>query len=156
MLRLAVQQALAHRIVAPPLVHAAHLISSLGPTGGLHPPLRILGNRSRGLTPTIVHSHVSYHQNQESRSRYLTMSTLHAPRRIRECVALPRQHQIGNAFDSISHRAANEKSRSAPRPNVRNQIWYRPLEDGTIRAGFSAWAAKLATIPNKRRGGISG
>ena len=24
-----------------------------------------------------------------------------------------------------------------------NQIWYEPLGDGTVRAGFTAWAAKL-------------
>ena len=27
--------------------------------------------------------------------------------------------------------------------DIANQIWYEPLENGTIRAGFTAWAAKL-------------
>jgi len=27
--------------------------------------------------------------------------------------------------------------------DVENQIWYEPLEDGTIRAGFTPWAAAL-------------
>jgi glycine cleavage system H protein len=27
--------------------------------------------------------------------------------------------------------------------DMENQIWYAPLGDGTVRAGFTAWAAKL-------------
>jgi len=27
--------------------------------------------------------------------------------------------------------------------DVENQIWYEPLEEGTIRAGFTTWAANL-------------
>ena len=27
--------------------------------------------------------------------------------------------------------------------DIENQIWYEPLADGTIRAGFTAWAANL-------------
>ena len=27
--------------------------------------------------------------------------------------------------------------------DIENQIWYAPLPDGTIRAGFTAWAARL-------------
>ena len=27
--------------------------------------------------------------------------------------------------------------------DIENQIWYEPLGDGTIRAGFTSWAAKL-------------
>lgn len=27
--------------------------------------------------------------------------------------------------------------------DVDNQIWYEPLEDGTLRAGFTTWAANL-------------
>jgi len=27
--------------------------------------------------------------------------------------------------------------------DIENQIWYEPLDDGTIRAGFTSWAAKL-------------
>ncbi len=27
--------------------------------------------------------------------------------------------------------------------DVENQIWYMPLPDGTLRAGFTAWAVKL-------------
>lgn len=27
--------------------------------------------------------------------------------------------------------------------DVENQIWYRPLPDGTVRAGFTTWAVKL-------------
>src|SRR5215468_7363021 len=27
--------------------------------------------------------------------------------------------------------------------DVENQIWYAPLGDGTVRAGFTAWAANL-------------
>jgi glycine cleavage system H protein len=27
--------------------------------------------------------------------------------------------------------------------DVENQIWYEPLMDGTVRAGFTAWAANL-------------
>lgn len=27
--------------------------------------------------------------------------------------------------------------------DVENQIWYAPLEDGTVRAGFTSWAANL-------------
>jgi glycine cleavage system H protein len=27
--------------------------------------------------------------------------------------------------------------------DIENQIWYEPLDDGTVRAGFTAWAAKL-------------
>lgn len=27
--------------------------------------------------------------------------------------------------------------------DIENQIWYEPLEDGTIRAGFTGWATKL-------------
>ncbi len=27
--------------------------------------------------------------------------------------------------------------------DIENQIWYEPLEDGTIRAGFTTWATKL-------------
>jgi len=27
--------------------------------------------------------------------------------------------------------------------DMENQIWYAPLEDGTVRAGFTAWAANL-------------
>ena len=27
--------------------------------------------------------------------------------------------------------------------DLENQIWYEPLGDGTIRAGFTSWAAKL-------------
>lgn len=27
--------------------------------------------------------------------------------------------------------------------DIENQIWYEPLGDGTIRAGFTRWAAKL-------------
>jgi glycine cleavage system H protein len=27
--------------------------------------------------------------------------------------------------------------------DVENQIWYEPLGDGTVRAGFTAWAANL-------------
>ena len=27
--------------------------------------------------------------------------------------------------------------------DIDNQIWYAPLEDGTVRAGFTAWATKL-------------
>jgi glycine cleavage system H protein len=27
--------------------------------------------------------------------------------------------------------------------DIENQIWYEPLDDGTIRAGFTTWAANL-------------
>jgi glycine cleavage system H protein len=27
--------------------------------------------------------------------------------------------------------------------DVENQLWYEPLADGTVRAGFTSWAAKL-------------
>jgi len=27
--------------------------------------------------------------------------------------------------------------------DIENQIWYEPLGDGTIRAGFTSWAAKM-------------
>jgi len=27
--------------------------------------------------------------------------------------------------------------------DIENQIWYEPLGDGTVRAGFTSWAAKL-------------
>ena len=27
--------------------------------------------------------------------------------------------------------------------DIENQIWYEPLPDGTVRAGFTAWAANL-------------
>lgn len=27
--------------------------------------------------------------------------------------------------------------------DIENQIWYAPLEDGTLRAGFTSWAAAL-------------
>jgi hypothetical protein len=27
--------------------------------------------------------------------------------------------------------------------DIENQIWYEPLDDGTIRVGFTKWAAKL-------------
>ncbi len=27
--------------------------------------------------------------------------------------------------------------------DIENQIWYQPLDDGTIRAGFTRWAANL-------------
>ena len=27
--------------------------------------------------------------------------------------------------------------------DIENQIWYQPLADGTVRAGFTSWAAKL-------------
>jgi len=27
--------------------------------------------------------------------------------------------------------------------DIENQIWYAPLPDGTVRAGFTAWSAKL-------------
>jgi glycine cleavage system H protein len=27
--------------------------------------------------------------------------------------------------------------------DIENQIWYAPLDDGTVRTGFTAWSAKL-------------
>src|SRR5437763_16273889 len=27
--------------------------------------------------------------------------------------------------------------------DIENQIWYAPLDDGTVRAGFTAWSARL-------------
>ena len=27
--------------------------------------------------------------------------------------------------------------------DIENQIWYEPLDDGTVRAGFTRWAANL-------------
>ena len=27
--------------------------------------------------------------------------------------------------------------------DIENQIWYAPLDDGSVRAGFTSWAAKL-------------
>jgi glycine cleavage system H protein len=27
--------------------------------------------------------------------------------------------------------------------DIENQIWYQPLDDGTVRAGFTTWAANL-------------
>jgi glycine cleavage system H protein len=27
--------------------------------------------------------------------------------------------------------------------DIENQIWYAPLDDGTVRAGFTGWSAKL-------------
>ena len=35
--------------------------------------------------------------------------------------------------------------------DIENQIWYEPLGDGTIRAGFTRWAANLMVSGRRAR-----